>query len=142
MEQIPKELLYTETHEWLREDDDIVVVGITKHAQSLLGELVFVKLPEIGIEVHAGDEVCVLESVKAAADVYSPASGKIIEVNEALEDASSVINEDPYGDGWLFKLAPRDRSELDHLMDAGAYQDQIGDSEKSGGEKAGGEEDE
>jgi glycine cleavage system H protein len=121
MEAIPKELLYSETHEWLREDDE-VVVGITEHAQSLLGEVVFVRLPEVGIDVHAGDEVCVLESVKAAGDVYSPVSGRVIEVNEALEEGMSIINEDPYGDGWLFKLAPRDRSELDHLLDAEAYE--------------------
>ena len=132
METIPKELLYSETHEWLREEDDTVVVGITEHAQSLLGEVVFVRLPEIGVDVHAGDEVCVLESVKAAGDVYSPVSGRVIEVNEALEEAMSVINEDPYGDGWLFKLAPRDRSELDHLMDSKTYEQQISEQDSIG----------
>jgi len=131
VENIPKELLYAETHEWLREDDEIVVVGITDHAQSLLGELVFIRLPEVGIEVHAGDEVSVLESVKAAADVYSPVSGKVVDVNESLLDACGMINEDPYGDGWLFKLAPRDRSELDHLLDAQAYQKRIGEEKSS-----------
>jgi glycine cleavage system H protein len=130
METIPKELLYSETHEWLREDDDVVVVGITEHAQSLLGEVVFVRLPEVGIDVHAGDEVCVLESVKAASDVYSPVSGRVIEVNEALEEGMSTINADPYGDGWLFKLAPRDRSELDHLMDAEAYEKLISEQDQ------------
>ena len=129
METIPKELLYSETHEWLREDDEVVVVGITEHAQSLLGEVVFVRLPELGVDVHAGDEVCVLESVKAAGDVYSPVSGRVIEVNEALEESMSTINEDPYGDGWLFKLAPRDRSELDHLMDAESYEKLISEQD-------------
>jgi glycine cleavage system H protein len=130
VETIPKELLYSETHEWLREDDEVVVVGITEHAQSLLGEVVFVRLPEIGIDVHAGDEVCVLESVKAAGDVYSPVSGRVIEVNGALEESMNIINEDPYGDGWLFKLAPRDRSELDHLMDAEAYEKLISEQDQ------------
>ena len=122
VETIPKELLYSETHEWLREEDELVVVGVTDHAQSLLGEVVFVRLPEIGIDVHAGDEISVLESVKAAGDVYIPVSGRVVEVNEALEEGMTAINEDPYGDGWLFKLAPRDRSELDHLLDAEGYE--------------------
>jgi glycine cleavage system H protein len=130
VETIPKELLYSETHEWLREDDDVVVVGVTDHAQSLLGEVVFVRLPEVGVDVHAGDEVCVLESVKAAGDVYAPVSGRIIEVNGALEEGMSMVNEDPYGDGWLFKLAPRDRAELDHLMDADHYEKLISEQDQ------------
>jgi glycine cleavage system H protein len=122
VETIPKELLYSETHEWLRQDDEVVVIGITEHAQSLLGEIVFVRLPEVGVDVHAGDEICVLESVKAAGDVYTPVSGRIIEINDALEEGMIAINEDPYGDGWLFKLAIRDQTEFDHLMDADAYE--------------------
>lgn len=122
MIRIPTELRYTATHEWIRvEEDGSVVIGITDHAQSQLGELVFVDLPDMGIRVNAADEVCVVESVKAASDVYSPLSGKIIGINEDLEDAPSLVNSDPFGDGWLFKIAPSDMEELDDLMDADDY---------------------
>jgi glycine cleavage system H protein len=122
MIRIPTELRYTATHEWIRvEDDGSVVIGITDHAQSQLGELVFVDLPDLGIRLNAADEVCVVESVKAASDVYSPLSGKIIAINEDLEDAPSLVNSDPFGDGWLFKIAPSDMEELDDLMDADDY---------------------
>lgn len=130
MEMLPKELQYAETHEWVREEEDgTMAVGITEHAQSLLGELVFVQLPEIGVAVHAGDEVCVVESVKAASDVYSPISGKIVAINEALEESPSLINQDPYGDGWLFTIAPKDKSEMEHLLDHKAYQEHIQEKE-------------
>lgn len=120
--KIPNELRYTRTHEWVRvEDDGTVVVGITDHAQSTLGELVFVDLPDVDHIGHAGDDVCVVESVKAASDIYMPISGKIIAVNNDLEEAPSLINSDPYGDGWLFKVQPIDIEEFSELLDADAY---------------------
>ena len=122
MNKIPNELRYTQTHEWVRvEEDGSAVVGITDHAQSALGELVFVDLPDLLQVVHAGDEVCVIESVKAASDVYSPISGKIISVNEELEEAPNLVNSDPYGDGWLFKIHPMDTEEFSELLDADGY---------------------
>ncbi len=128
---IPKELQYTQTHEWIRmEDDGTIVVGITEHAQAQLGELVFVDLPDIGIRVHASDEICVVESVKAASDVYSPISGKIIAINEDLEESPSLVNSDPYGDGWLFKLEPQDPEEFTELMDADAYAEFLEEDEE------------
>ena len=130
MSDIPNELRYTQTHEWLRvEDDGMLVVGITDHAQSQLGELVFVELPDIGANVHASDEVCVAESVKAASDVYSPVSGKIIASNEDLEESPSLVNSDPYGDGWLFKIDPIDPDEFSELLDAEAYRQYLEEDE-------------
>lgn len=120
--KIPNELRYTRTHEWVRvEDDGSVVVGITDHAQSTLGELVFVDFPDMDHIGHAGDDVCVVESVKAASDIYMPVSGKIIAVNEDLEEAPNLVNSDPYGDGWLFKIQPIDIEEFSELLDADAY---------------------
>jgi len=120
--RVPKELRYTQTHEWVRvEDDGTAVIGMTEHAQSQLGELVFVELPDLGIKVNAGDEVCVVESVKAASDIYSPLSGKILAINEDLEEAPSLVNSDAYGDGWLYKLDPADPDELSELLDASDY---------------------
>lgn len=130
MEKIPGELHYTQTHEWIRvEADGTIVIGITDHAQAQLGELVFVDLPDIGIMVHAADEVCVIESVKAASDVYSPVSGKIIAINEDLEESPRLINADPYGDGWLFKLEPQDPDEFSDLLDANAYAEHMEEDE-------------
>lgn len=127
MSEVPSELKYTESHEWLRvEDDALVTVGITDHAQELLGDLVFVELPETDAEFSAGDECCVVESVKAASDVYMPISGEIVEVNEALADEPEIINNSPYDNGWLFKIKPSG-DELDELMDAEAYQASIED---------------
>jgi glycine cleavage system H protein len=125
MSEIPSELKYTKSHEWLRvEDDGLITVGISDHAQELLGDLVFVELPEPGIEFVVGDECCVVESVKAASDVYMPISGEIVEVNELLADEPEMINTSPYDSGWLFKMkAPVD--ELEDLMDAEAYQAEI-----------------
>ncbi len=115
-------LKYAETDEWARvEDDDIVVVGISDYAQDALSDIVYVELPEIGTEVSAGEVVGTVESVKAAADINSPVSGEIIEVNEALDDSPEIINEDPYG-AWIFKVKANDLSELDNLMDADAYE--------------------
>jgi len=125
MSEVPSELKYTESHEWLRlEDDGLITVGISDHAQALLGDLVFVELPEVGLEFVAGDECCVVESVKAASDVYMPISGEIVEVNEALVDEPEIINNSPYDNGWLFKVKPS-ADEFSELMDADAYQAEI-----------------
>ncbi|MBN4063832.1 glycine cleavage system protein GcvH [Cardiobacterium sp. AH-315-I02] len=125
MSEVPSELKYTESHEWLRvEDDGLITVGISDHAQALLGDLVFVELPEAGTEFVAGDECCVVESVKAASDVFMPVSGEIVEVNEVLTDEPEMINSSPYDNGWLFKVKPS-ANELDDLMDADAYQAEI-----------------
>jgi glycine cleavage system H protein len=128
MSNVPTELRYTKSHEWVRrEDDGTVTVGISDHAQELLGDLVFVETPEVGDTFSGGDDCAVVESVKAASDVYAPISGEIIETNEALADAPETINSDPYGDGWIFKIQPSDEGELDSLMDAAAYSEQIAD---------------
>jgi glycine cleavage system H protein len=126
MSEVPAELKYASTHEWARlEADGTVTVGITDHAQAQLGDLVFVELPEVGAQYAAGDACAVVESVKAASDIYAPVGGTVVEVNEALEESPQLVNEDPYGDGWLFRLEPVDAAELDNLMDADAYQEQI-----------------
>ncbi len=123
MSEVPSELKYTSDHEWLRiEDDGNVVVGVTDHAQAALGELVFVELPEQGSEVGQGDACAVVESVKAASDVYAPITGEILETNEQLGDAPEKVNQDPYGDGWLFRMRPADVDALGDLLDADAYQ--------------------
>jgi glycine cleavage system H protein len=120
---LPSDLKYDKTHEWvLTAGDGLAVVGITDHAQELLGDLVYVELPELGRQVRAGGECAVVESVKAASDVYSPLSGEIVAVNEALRDAPETVNQHPYGDGWLFKLRLSDPAELNGLLDAAAYQ--------------------
>lgn len=123
MSNIPKELKYASTHEWVRnEGDGIYTVGITEHAQDLLGDMVFVELPEVGANVAAGDDVAVAESVKAASDIYAPIAGEIVAINDELEDAPETVNSDPYGDGWLFKIKADDASEVDALLDAAGYQ--------------------
>ncbi len=119
MSKILEELHYTESHEWVRDGGEIVTVGITDHAQHLLGDIVFVELPEVGMSVTAGGECAVVESVKAASDVYSPVTGEVVEVNETLLDAPEILNEDPYDGGWMFKV--RIDGGLDDLMDATAY---------------------
>ena len=126
MSNVPTELRYTKSHEWVRrEDDGSVTIGITDHAQDLLGDLVFVEVPEAGSTYAAGDDCAVVESVKAASDVYSPLSGEVTEANEGLADAPESINSDPYGEGWIFKMSLADEGELDGLMDATAYAEQI-----------------
>ena len=126
MSDVPSELKYTKSHEWIRrEDDGTLSVGITDHAQGLLGDLVFVELPEIGSEMNAEDACCVVESVKAASDVYMPVTGEIVEINEVLADAPETINDSPYDDGWLFRLKPAAEVELDDLLDADAYETEI-----------------
>jgi glycine cleavage system H protein len=118
---IPTDLRYAETHEWVRlQEDDIVTVGITDHAQHLLGDLVFVELPEVGRVVAAAESCAVVESVKAASDIYSPVDGVIVEVNELLADNPELINEDPYGDGWIMRI--KTSAKLDGLLDAAAYE--------------------
>ena len=126
MSEIPSELKYTKSHEWVRtEDDGTVTIGITDHAQELLGDLVFVEVPEVGSEMSAEDAVCVVESVKAASDVYMPISGEVVAVNEALADAPETINDSPYDDGWLIKVKLSNPDELDDLMDADSYDAEI-----------------
>ena len=116
---------YTEDHEWLRVDGDMVVVGITEHASTQLGDVVFVELPETETKVAKGDEICVIESVKAASDIVAPVDGEIVEVNDALGDNPGLVNEDPTGEAWFFKMKVEDMSQLDALMDEDAYNDMI-----------------
>jgi glycine cleavage system H protein len=120
--EIPGDLKFQKTHEWVRvEQDGTVTVGISDHAQGALGDLVYVELPELGSSVQAGNGVAVVESVKAASDIYAPVSGEVIAVNEVLSDKPETINEDAYGEGWIFKLKLSDKTELDELLDADAY---------------------
>ncbi|AKP74547.1 Glycine cleavage system H protein [Piscirickettsia salmonis] len=122
MSQVNNELKYTKSHEWVRvEADGSMVIGISDHAQSLLGDVVFVELPEIDAEYDAGTEVGVIESVKAAADAYNPIAGRVLAVNEALLDSPELINESPFDDGWMYRLAPHSAADLDGLMNAEAY---------------------
>jgi glycine cleavage system H protein len=122
MSQVLDELRYNESHEWVREEDDgTVTIGITDHAQAQLGDLVYVELPEVGRVLSANDSLGVVESVKAASDVYSPIGGRIVAVNEALADAPERVNQDPFGEGWLVRLAPEDPGELGALLDSEGY---------------------
>ena len=126
MSNIPEDLKYASSHEWVRVDDEgVATIGISDHAQSALGDIVFVELPELGATVNAKDEVAVVESVKAASDIYSPLSGEIVAVNEVLMDAPETVNSVPYDDGWFFKVKISDQAELDELMDAEAYTDHV-----------------
>ncbi|MCK7596425.1 glycine cleavage system protein GcvH [Microbulbifer sp. CAU 1566] len=122
MSEIRSELKYASSHEWARlEEDGTVTVGISDHAQDALGDVVYVETPEVGTTLSAGEEAGVVESVKAASDIYAPISGEVIAINEALEDEPETVNSSPYDDGWFFKIKPSDESELDKLMDAEAY---------------------
>ena len=122
MSEFPAELKYASSHEWTRlESDGSVVVGITDHAQDALGDVVYIELPEVGAHVDAGAEVAVIESVKAASDIYSPVTGDVTEINPALEDEPEAVNSSPYGDGWLFRVMPSDAASMGDLMDADAY---------------------
>lgn len=116
---------YTEEHEWLEIEGDIVTVGITEHATEQLGDLVFVELPEVGTTVSKDDEIVVIESVKAASDIRAPLDGEIVEVNETLTDNPALVNEDPLNDGWFFKIKPSDPSQMDDYMDEAAYKAMI-----------------
>lgn len=122
MSNVPEELKYTKSHEWVRrESDGSVTVGITEHAQDLLGDMVFVELPEVGRQLAAAEDCAVVESVKAASDVYAPITGEVTAANSALEDSPEIVNQHPYGDGWLFRLKPADEAEIDALLDAAGY---------------------
>ncbi len=121
----PKDYLYTEDHEWIKVEGNIGTVGITDYAQKQLGDIVYVELPEVDDEFDKGDEVATVESVKAASPVMIPVSGKIVEINEELEDAPETVNQDPHGKGWFFKVEISDESELDGLMSAEQYEEYI-----------------
>ncbi len=122
MSNIPADLRYASSHEWARQEaDGTITVGITDHAQDLLGDVVFVELPEVGRQVNAGEECAVVESVKAASDIYAPVSGEVVAVNEVLGDAPETVNSEPYAGAWFFKIKPSDAAELDKLLDAEAY---------------------
>ncbi|MEH6557852.1 MAG: glycine cleavage system protein GcvH [Oceanicoccus sp.] len=125
MSNTPIELKYASSHEWARlEDDGTITVGISDHAQEALGDVVFVECPEIGLTLSAGDEAGVVESVKAASDIYAPVSGEVVAINEVLEEAPETVNSDPYVDGWFYKLQPTDVAELENLMSAEDYDTQ------------------
>jgi glycine cleavage system H protein len=128
MSHIPQDRRYAATHEWaLNEASGIVSVGITDHAQKALGDVVFVELPEVGTHVDAGDQAGVVESVKAASDIYAPVSGEVVEINEVLQGAPETVNADPYADGWFFRIRADDIEELDSLLDAEGYEASIED---------------
>lgn len=120
MSSIPKTLKYSKTHEWVRTDEDVVTIGITDHAQTMLGDLVYVELPEVELSFEMGQECAVVESVKAAADIFCPVSGEVVEINELLLENPQLINEDPYGKGWLLRLRPFE-NDLSQLLDAEQY---------------------
>lgn len=126
MSDIPSDLKYIETHQWVRvADDGTATVGITDFAQEQLGDVVYIGVPDLGVTVNGGEEAGVAESVKSASDVFSPVTGEVIEVNESLEDEPEKVNEDPYGEGWIFKVKLADKGELDGLMDAAAYSEHV-----------------
>ncbi len=120
-EEVRDGLRYTETHEWLKIQGDTAIIGITDHAQAELTDIVFVELPEVGKEIKKGEELCVVESVKSVSEIYSPISGKVVDVNKKLDDSPEIINERPYDEGWLVELEIKDKSELDGLLDAESY---------------------
>ena len=123
MSNTPSELLYIKSHEWIRDEGDgTATIGITDHAQGLLGDLVFIELPEVGANIVADGEIGVIESVKAASDLYSPLTGQVTAVNEDLEDAPEIINDEPYTDGWIFKMTIADSAEIAELLSADDYQ--------------------
>lgn len=125
MNTVPKTLKYSKTHEWVRQDEDVLTVGITDHAQCMLGDLVYVELPEVESSLELGQECAVIESVKAAADVYSPISGEVVEINEAILENPQLVNEDPYGKGWLFRIRPFENDFKSALLNAEQYTKQV-----------------
>jgi len=128
MSDIPSDLHYTSSHEWLRlEEDGTVTVGITDHAQGLLGDLVFIELPEVDSQLSEGEACCVIESVKAASDVYMPINGEIVDTNQKLVDEPEIINSSAYDDGWVFRIKPDDEDDVGQLMDSSSYADEIAD---------------
>ncbi len=124
MSSAPKDLLYTSSHEWVRVEDGVAVIGITDHAQDAMGDLVYIELPAVGDEVQAGDEAGVVESVKAASDIYAPVTGRIEAINEELADSPELVNRDAFNDGWLFKIRLSDPAELEELLSAREYKEQ------------------
>jgi glycine cleavage system H protein len=127
--ELPAELKYASSHEWARlESDGTIVIGITDHAQEALGDVVYVELPEVGASIDAGAEVAVVESVKAASDIYAPVTGEVVEINPVLEDEPETVNSSPYSDGWFFRVKPADSSELEDMLDADGYQSAIDES--------------
>ena len=124
MSSVPKTLQYSKTHEWIRKDDELITIGITDHAQTMLGDLVYVELPEIESSFENGQECAVVESVKAAADIYCPISGEVIEINEALLENPQLVNEEPYGKGWLFRIRPFENDGM-QLLNAEEYLKQV-----------------
>jgi len=128
MSKVPSDLKYAKSHEWAKaQPDGTVVIGITDHAQSALGDLVFVEVPKVGRKVNAGEACAVVESVKAASDVYSPIAGEVVDANPALANAPETLNQDPYGKGWMFKLKPASAADLGKLLDAAGYQKSLAD---------------
>ena len=121
MSKIPEDLRFAESHEWVREENGTVRIGISDNAQEQLGDLVYIELPEVGAAFSAGDPCAVVESVKAASDLYCPISGEVVEVNETLDGSPEIINDDPYGEGWIFVLKPTEPGEVESLMSAEAY---------------------
>lgn len=126
MSDVPSDLKYLETHQWVRVDENgLATVGITDFAQQQLGDVVYIGVPELGAIVTGGEEAGVAESVKSASDVFSPVTGEVVEINELLEDEPEKVNEDPYGEGWLFRVKMTDDGEIDGLMDADTYSDLV-----------------
>ena len=125
MSNIPEDLRFAGSHEWVREENGNVRVGISNNAQEQLGDMVFVEVPEVGAAFSAGDPIAVVESVKAASDIYCPVSGEVVEVNELLDSAPETINDDPYGEGWIFVLTPTEPGEVESLMSAEAYAEML-----------------
>ncbi|HXW83497.1 MAG TPA: glycine cleavage system protein GcvH [Candidatus Binataceae bacterium] len=123
--EIPQGLKYSKEHEWVATEDSVATIGVTDHAQDQLGEIVFVELPEVGEKISKDDPFGVVESVKAVSDIYAPISGTVIEVNEGLPESPEMVNEDPYGDGWLIKVKMNDPSDLEDLMDSDEYAEMI-----------------
>jgi glycine cleavage system H protein len=127
----PKELKYTDQHEWARFEGEIATVGITDYAQERLGDVVFVELPEVGTGTKKGEAFCVVESVKAASDIYAPMSGEVEEINKGLEDHPELVNQSPYGEGWMVKIKVSDKAEADDLMDSDKYKKFVEEEEQS-----------
>ena len=127
----PKELKYTDQHEWARLEGEITTVGISDYAQERLGDIVFVELPEIGTETKKGEAFCVVESVKAASDIYAPMSGEVTAINKNIEDHPELVNQAPYGDGWLVRIKVSDTAQIDDLMDSGKYKKFVEEQEES-----------
>lgn len=129
MSDIPKNLKFTKTHEWVKKEGDEITLGITAHAQELLGDLVYVELPEVGNTICSGDEIGVVESVKAASDFYAPINGVVVAVNHKVSEDPALVNQSPYDEGWLVKIKPDSSNEIDDLLNADEYQDKTKEGE-------------